>query len=540
MERESGGIGRRRLLGLTGAGLGALAASGLLAACAPPRREEDGGGQGGASPEKVTLALPSSLSSLDVGRESGTLNYAVACLVQEGLLSVSPDGELRPGLAARWSQPDERTYVFTLRRGVTFSDGTPLTPDDVVASVEAIRDPKNTNALAYLYAHVTSVKVTGDLEVTVRLKKPDALFLWTVSPSGLLVSSRAFLKRHRGEVGTGKTLLLGTGAYRITGFAADDHVLLERNDAWWGEKPGVRTLKLDFVPDAGTRLVAMKSGAVDGALGLASDEARGWESAAEVTYTEDRSVVALAFDTGKAPFDDPRVRRAVAHAADRAGMAEGILHGKAQVAAALPSPGMWGDLLPAEQVAAAYDRIALPAHDLAAARKELAASGHPDGFTAELHYPGSGPQLGKAALALAAELKKIGVTLKVEEITLEQWIAELGSGKFPLQFLWYFPTTGDPAELLDAYLHGEAEATNIARYDQAKVTGALKAATTETDSGKRGALLLEAVTEAAGDLPYLPLWWASTATALSGRLALGGGDGPFALTGPWAARLRSS
>ncbi|WP_256340781.1 ABC transporter substrate-binding protein [Streptomyces sp. S-2] len=184
MERESGGIGRRRLLGLTGAGLGALAASGLLAACAPPHREEDGGGQGGASPEKVTLALPSSLSSLDVGRESGTLNYAVACLVQEGLLSVSPDGELRPGLAARWSQPDERTYVFTLRRGVTFSDGTPLTPDDVVASVEAIRDPKNTNALAYLYAHVTSVKVTGDLEVTVRLKKPDALFLWTVSPSG--------------------------------------------------------------------------------------------------------------------------------------------------------------------------------------------------------------------------------------------------------------------------------------------------------------------------------------------------------------------
>ncbi|WP_316251007.1 ABC transporter substrate-binding protein [Streptomyces odorifer] len=63
-----------------------------------------------------------------------------------GLLSVSPDGELRPGLATKWTQPDERTYVFTLRRGVTFTDGTPLTPDDVIASVEAIRDPKNTRA----------------------------------------------------------------------------------------------------------------------------------------------------------------------------------------------------------------------------------------------------------------------------------------------------------------------------------------------------------------------------------------------------------
>ncbi|MCQ9707879.1 ABC transporter substrate-binding protein [Streptomyces sp. NEAU-PBA10] len=53
---------------------------------------------------------------------------------------------MRPGLATKWTQPDERTYVFTLRRGVTFTDGTPLTPDDVVASVEAIRDPKNTRA----------------------------------------------------------------------------------------------------------------------------------------------------------------------------------------------------------------------------------------------------------------------------------------------------------------------------------------------------------------------------------------------------------
>lgn len=445
MSQTAGALSRRRVLGMAGAGL--FAAAPLLSACAPPPRGENAAGPGpvarGADVpvERMTLALPSSLSSLDVGRESGVLNYTVATLVQESLLSVSPAGELGPGLATHWHQPGPKTYVYTLRRGVRFSDGTPLTADDVVASVEEIRDPRNGNALAYAFAGVRGVQATGEHEVTFRLKAPDGAFAWNTSPGGLLVSSRAFLTRNRGRVGTGRTLLLGSGPYRVREFAADDHVLLERNDHWWGERPPLRSLRLSFVPDAGTRLVAMKTGAIDGALALASDEARTWEQDAEVTYTGDRSVVSLAFDTARAPFDDPHVRRALAHAADREGMVAGILHGKAEVASALPSRDLWGALMPARDVRSAYGAISIPGYDLDAARAELAKSSVPDGFTTELHYPASGPQLGKAALALAGSLKKIGITLRVKEITLEQWVAELGSGKRPLQFLWYFPVT---------------------------------------------------------------------------------------------------
>ncbi len=528
--------------------MGLLAASGVLAACAPQRPASGEGTSGAGSAEargtdavidRLTLALPSSISTLDVGRESGVLNYLVAVLAQESLLSVSPSGELGPGLAASWKQPDARTYVYTLRKGVVFSDGTPLTADDVVASIDAVRDPDSGSSLSYAYAGVESVKATGDEEVTIRLSAPDAMFLWTTTAGGLLVSSRAFLARNKGKVGTSRTLLLGTGPYRVTGFAADDHVLLERNDAWWGEKPAVRSLKLSFVPDAGTRLVAMKSKAVDGALNLASDEARTWESAARVTYTGDRSVVSLAFDTARAPFDDPHVRRAFAHAADRAGMVDGILHGKAEVADALPSPEMWGDLLPASEVRSGYDALPALPFDLDAARAELSKSASRNGFTAELHYPGSGPQLGKAALALAASLKKIGITLNVKEITLEQWVAELGSGKQPLQFLWYFPVTGDPAELADPYLNAAATATNIAHYDDATVNSALYTAKKSTDPAERGRLLMKTVTEAAADLPYLPLWWARTATALSKEYVLLE-QGPYAFIGPWATRIRKA
>lgn len=549
MTSEPGGnLSRRRLLRLAGAGMGVLAASGVLAACAPPPAKGSGDGTSGSGTGAqgadvpigtLTLALPSSLSSLDVGRESGVLNYLVAVLAQESLLSVDPSGKLGPGLASSWKQPDARTYVYTLRRGVSFTDGTPFTADDVVASIEAIRDPENGSALGYAYAGVESVKSTGDHEVTIRLKAPDAMFAWTTSAGGLLVSSRAFLTRNKGKIGTPKTLLLGTGPYRITEFAADDHVLLERNDAWWGEKPAVRKLKLSFVPDAGTRLVAMKSGAVDGALGLASDEARGWESSARVTYTGDRSVVSLAFDTAEAPFDDVHVRRAIAHATDREGIVKGILHGRAEVADALPSRDMWGDLMPADEVRSGYDAIPALSFDLDAARAELDKSSAKGGFSAELHYPNSGPQLGKAALALAASLKKIGITLNVKEITLEQWVAELGSGKQPLQFLWYFPVTGDPAELADPYLNAAATATDIAHYDNSTVNTALDTAKSATDKDVRARELMKAVQTAGADLPYLPLWWAQTASAFSKEFVLLD-QGPFTFIGPWATRIRKS
>ncbi|MFD6278612.1 ABC transporter substrate-binding protein [Streptomyces sp. NPDC060209] len=539
----NGLIGRRGVLRAAGAGIGVLAVSAILSACSPQRPE--GAGSAGGTADRgtdapidtLTLALPSSVSTLDVSRESGILNYVVACLVQESLLSVGPTGKLRPGLAESWKQPDATTYVYTLRRDAKFSDGTPVTTDDVLASVEAARD--DASGLAYAWADVASVKATGAREITVRLKNPDAGFAWTPTPGTLLISSKAFLARNKGKVGTPRTLLLGSGPYRVTSFAADDHVGLERNDAWWGDRPSVRSLKLSFIPDAGTRLVAMKSGSVDGALGLPSDEARSWESDAQVTYTGDRSVVALAFDTAQAPFDDVHVRKAFAHAADRAGMTKGILHGKAEVASTLVSPDMWGDLLAADAVEAAYDKLPAWDFDLDLAKAELAKSAHKDGFSLDLTYPGSGPQLGKAALALAASLKELGITLNVREATLEQWIADLLPGRKPLQFLWYYPVTGDPAELTNAYLDGQAAATNLPHYDNAVVDQALAAARKTVDPAARGAHLMTAVTASAADLPYLPLWWAQTATALSKDLVFEE-PGPFALVGPWATRVKKA
>ncbi|MEK8142727.1 ABC transporter substrate-binding protein [Streptomyces sp. M10(2022)] len=279
--------------------------------------------------------------------------------------------------------------------------------------------------------------------------------------------------------------MLGTGPYRITEFAADDHVLLERNDAWWGE---ARRTEAQAVLHT-RRGHPARGDAVQGRGRRAQPRlGRGPElGIGRARHVHGRPVGRVpGLRHLPRPFDDIHVRRAFAHAADRDGMVNGILHGKAEAAAALPSRDMWGDLLSAEAVRAGYDAIPALPFDLDAARDELDKSAAKGGFTVDLHYPGSGPQLGKAALALAASLKKIGITLNVKEITLEQWVSELGSGKQPLQFLWYFPVTGDPAELADPYLNADATATNIAHYDRAAVNTALNTAKRSTDPRSAG------------------------------------------------------
>ncbi|MFB4282087.1 ABC transporter substrate-binding protein [Nonomuraea sp. MTCD27] len=150
-----------------------LAACGSDDATAPP--------SGQAPLDTLRVALPSSIGSLDAGKEAGIMNYVVALLVQEALVGVGQDGSLQPSLAESWTRKDATTYVYRIRSGVTFSDETPLTAADVVASLNLHARKGSTTAFAYAYADVDSVEATGASEVTIKLKAPDASFAWTPS-----------------------------------------------------------------------------------------------------------------------------------------------------------------------------------------------------------------------------------------------------------------------------------------------------------------------------------------------------------------------
>jgi peptide/nickel transport system substrate-binding protein len=511
----------------------------FLAACGSSGETPAASGQSGL--DVLRVALPSSIGTLDAAKEAGIMNYVVALLVQEALVGVGQDGSLQPSLAESWTRKDAKTYVYDLRSGVTFSDGSPLTAEDVVASLGLHAKKGSTTAFAYAYANVDTIEATGPAQVTITLKSPDASFAWTPSPGTLLVTSAKFIEATGERIGTPEGKLLGTGPYKVAEFAPDLHVTLERNDAWWGGKAPFRQIKIDFIPEESTRLLAMRGDSVDVALNVPAEQIDQWQTIPDVQLKTagDRSLVTLAFNTAKKPWNDVHVRRAVAHAVDREGIVKSVLRGHGRVAATIPDPAQWGGALTAGEVTGLYATIPQYGFDLAKAKAELAQSATPEGFSDVLTYPSSGPQLGRAALTLAENLKGLGITLEVKEVPLEQWIADLGKHGSGIYLGWYFATTGDPAEYVQQLLHGSAagqNGTNIAEYDNDEVTGLLDRAKSSTDDAARAKLLGEALVKAAADVPYQPLWWGESATAF-GKGVTADGFGPYFFVGPWAAKV---
>ncbi|MEJ1156120.1 ABC transporter substrate-binding protein [Microbacterium marmarense] len=523
---------------LAKAGAVATASALLLAACAssPTESTATTGVDTGADIDSITVAMPGSLSNLYVGQESGILNYYIASIAQEGLVSIDAQGAIQPGLAESWEQTDDVTYVYELRDDAVFQDGTPVTAEDVVFSLEQARDETSSPGLSYYLSNVDTVEQTGDSEVTVTLTAPDAAFAGNMSTGGAaFITSKAFWEANDGNVGTPDALLLGSGPYEVTEFAPDSHVTFERVDTWWGELPTVKEIVINFVPDESTRLLAAQAGDVDVAFNVPLAQSQQWEGldTMRVDYVNDLSYVGLYFNTAVAPFDDPKVREAFAHAVDREAYVDKLLRGHGEAATAIMTPESLGKVYDADEARDVLSEIPQWDFDLEAAKAALADSTVPEGFEVDLLSPNTGPQLGTAAQALAQNLAEVGITVNVREVPIEEWLASLDvSSDYGVNFMWYFSTLGDPAEV-PSYLIGT---DNPAAYDNAEIVDLLAQAGAESDPAARIDLLVQAESLQAEDAINIPLWWGQSATAFANDLGMNDYSS-FAFISSWPTQL---
>ncbi|MBC9936018.1 MULTISPECIES: ABC transporter substrate-binding protein [unclassified Leucobacter] len=517
--------GRRRLLlSTTAVVLGAVLG---LSACS-------GSGESApASSETLTVGLPGSLGSLYVGQEAGVLNYYVSALSQEGLVALDSVGNLVPALATSWDQPDAKTYVYEIRDDAKFQNGEPVTIDDILYSIEQSGDAEVSPQFAYWYENVDSVEQTGDWQITITLKEPDVGFVWVPSASaGLTIAPKSFWEANAGEVGSATALLMGTGPYQVTEFVPDSHITLDAVDTWWGGEPEFESVRFEVIPDDNTRLLALEKNNIDLAFNVPLQQAESWAKTSGVTVDSipNRSYEGLTFDTSVAPFDDVHVRKAIAMSVDRDSIAEKVFAGRAEVATSILTPSQLETVGTPEEARATLAEIPQVEFDLDAAKAELALSDSPDGFTAEITYPNTVPELGLVAQSMAQNLAEIGITLEVKELPISSWIETLGDGVHGLGFMSYNSTTGDPAELIGWFLGPD----NPANYDNAEVLGTIEQARSEVDLQQRIDLLVQANALAALDTPYLPIVWNVRTTAVSDTLQLTDNE-TFTFVTPWAA-----
>lgn len=487
-------------------------------------------------PTELNVALPGALANLYVGQEAGILNYYVASLVQEGLVGVDSTGDIVPALAESWEQVDASTYVYQLRADASFHDGTPVTVDDVLASIDAAGDPEISPQFSTWYDNVNSATATGENEITIELIEPNVGFSTTPSAAGgLFVAPRSYWETHGSSVGTASSLLVGTGPYQVTEFVPDSHIQLERVETWWGGQPEVESVRFQVLTDTNARLLAQQNGDIDISFNVPLQQASQWDEAenTEVRYSADLSYAGLTFKTDLPPFDDPLVREAVAHAADAQSIVDQVLGGHGEVATAILTPAQLESHYSADESRALLEDLTTYDFDLEQARTALAASNHPDGFNTEITYPNTLPELGLTAQVLAQNLAEIGITLTVTEVPISQWFDTLTDDEHGVGFMHYTSTTADPAELTSWFLGPD----NLARYDNPEIADLLAAATTETDTQSRLDLLIEANTLQATDNAYFPLWWGERAVAFNPTIQIAD-YGTFTFQTPWVASIQ--
>ncbi|MGO1319118.1 MAG: ABC transporter substrate-binding protein [Galactobacter sp.] len=216
--------------------------------------------------DQVTWALYAEPFSLDYTYAFDYPDNQVLANVCESLLRWEPDLTLGPGLAKSWENPDPKTWVYHLRSGVKFHDGSTMTANDAVASMNRHLDPDVGSFWYASYANVASVEATGDLEVTVKLNKPDAMFHQAMGNVSGVVESAKTLKEKGKDYGNSTGGVNCTGPFEFDKWVSGDSIHLTRFDDYWDKnlKAKAQEFTFQFMPDANARINALKSGEVDG------------------------------------------------------------------------------------------------------------------------------------------------------------------------------------------------------------------------------------------------------------------------------------
>jgi peptide/nickel transport system substrate-binding protein len=521
-------LDRRRALKL-GLGTAALALPGALAACGSS--SSPAGSPGPAARKHSTASIPSltwgiganTIIGLDIATAfDGHAMYVQRCGL-EGLLQATNSLGLAPLLASSWTyDPAKLKYVFQIRTGVKFWDGTPMTTDDVVFSLTRHIDPKVGSQIAAYFANVTAFTKTGPQEVTVSLKRPDPDVQNSLVFAPIL--SKAFVEKIGSGLGTpGAGLrIMGTGPYQITAFPSSTSATVERFGGYWAAKPTVEKCSFTCIPDAQTLLLAAQSGEIAGTFDVQVQQAASWQkvSTLHLYSAPGMTLFYLSFDMTKPPWSDIHVRKAVAYATNSAGYIKAFLDGNGTPASCVVPPQQWGPVLPQAQVAKLYAQLPAYPYSVASAKKELAQSAYPHGFTSsKLLIPNNMPAFVDAMESLSLTLKQIGITLPVEQVGENQWLANLYAHSDSIGIVGseFGPDYADPADYINL-LYPSANAVknnfNTANFKDPAVDKLLQQASSAASDPARAQYLFQVLKISQEQLPYLGLWWQNDVMAI--------------------------
>ncbi|WP_223421491.1 ABC transporter substrate-binding protein [Tateyamaria pelophila] len=364
----------------------------------------------------ITVALQLEPPHLDpTSAAAGAIDSVLYSNVFEGLTRFTGDGAIVPGLASSWEISDDGlTYTFTLRSGVTFHDGTTMDAEDVKFSLDRILAEDSANAQKALYSAISNVEVVDPQTVRLTLSEPNGNMLFNLAWGDAVIVAPESIESI-------KQTPIGTGPFKFDLWNQGDRIEMSRYDKYWGDAPALDKATFKFISDPTAAFAAVMAEDVDVFSGFPAPENLPQFEADPrfqvlVGSTEGETI--LSTNNKQEPFDDVRVRQALAHAIDRQAIIDGAMFGYGTPIGTHFAP----------HNPAYVDLTDGSAFDPDKARALLAEAGLPDGFETTLHLPPPS-YARRGGEIIAAQLADVGIKAEIINVEWAQWLETVFRGK---------------------------------------------------------------------------------------------------------------
>ena len=429
--------------------------------------------------------------------------------VYDTLVMFDSSLQIVPGLAESWTASDDGlTWTFTLREGVTFHDGTPLSSSDVEFSIERISDPAIASPRADDFAVVASIETPDDRTVVMNLTEPFSPLLSKLAASLNVIVSEAAVEQY----GDLQENVIGTGPFRFVEYLPQTRMVLERNEDFWGTDaagnalPYLDGIEFIFYPDPTARSTAIQTGNADFIeyVPAADVEILRADPNVEVVGGLSANFRSIYLNVERAPFDDVNVRRAMSYAIDEQAVVDLALFGTGGVPAT-------GTTIPASNFYGVGDSPYV-GQDLEAAREALAASDYPDGFAFDLYVTSTYDFLRTPAEVIQANLAEIGITANIVAEDWSIYLPKALEGDFEATLLGESGQS-DPDDFLFNVFYTD-NGGNLGNFSNAELDALLERGRQASDQDERRAIYAEAQEIILDQAPHVFLFHSSQYEAL--------------------------
>jgi len=487
---QAGRISRRRFVsdaakfGLSASMAGAIfGASRLRGSAAPNVSLQDGG-------KTLVVALPQATVQLDPAI-AGTTGYGDIIPLNENLnegLTRYKNGsaDIEPALAESWTVSDDGlTYVFKIRSGVTFHDGTPLDAKAVETNYLRQLDennPLHQDGMVYteiVFAEVDTVKATGDLELTITLKRPIVLLLGNLAIFAAGIVSPTALQQFKDDYSNHAA---GTGPFKLDHWTKDVELVYVANDSHWGGRPKLDRIVWRSIPDDTVRLTELTTGGIDIANQVDFKDVESLQSDPnqQVISGTFWNVQYVGINQSLAPFDNPKIRQALQYAINKQNISDVVFYGNYTIGAGPIAPGLLGY---DESLAQVYT------YDPDKAKSLIQESGLSDvSFDFYNRSNSFWPTLGQL---IQADLDAVGIMANIQSLQDADFFAQIGDGKAPIFVNDWTWDNADPDNIMYALFASDRAQTRLG-YKNDAVIKAVTDAQTERDPEKRTELYKQA------------------------------------------------